>query len=474
MAECMGLHRDGKLYNLNPLETHIRRLIWHQLCFLDIRTCEAQGPRPTIRREDYDTCLPDNCEEDELLPDPSPSSNPQPPPEGWTSTLLSLVRFEINEMMRILWADRYKLSSGSITVTQALTKIEMFRKRILASYDRLLDERVPIQRYTKIVMHLLLYRLHVMILHPYYADTTSAIPTRLRSVLIMSGIMIIELAIQLDTDPAFRLWRWYAGAYQQYQAALMLVTEIYHHPTHKEAERIWTCLNYVFELDDNVNTKEQAIHILVDVAEKMGAYVKMRKFRAPISTASAGPINQALKIEEASSVLREDSGHTSTPSVASLQDHSQMRNPRLPMKVETGVASLVGSGPRSESSYYSSPDSGTPTSSCPQLQQLATSGSESSPRWPHHLQQRGTSTPDAAMANDTREGRLWGLAPPSLDTNSSENSSSENGSVTGHGGQRHGSLGGMRTAMLGGALAHLTEEGQWVCSRECELSLDVL
>ena len=50
MAECMGLHRDGETYGMNPLETQVRRLIWYQLCFLDIRTCEAQGPRPTIRR----------------------------------------------------------------------------------------------------------------------------------------------------------------------------------------------------------------------------------------------------------------------------------------------------------------------------------------------------------------------------------------------------------------------------------------
>ncbi|RYP17776.1 hypothetical protein DL765_004354 [Monosporascus sp. GIB2] len=36
------------------------------LCFLDIRTCEAQGLRPVIRREDYDTRLPLNCDEAEF------------------------------------------------------------------------------------------------------------------------------------------------------------------------------------------------------------------------------------------------------------------------------------------------------------------------------------------------------------------------------------------------------------------------
>lgn len=49
IAETMGLHRDPTLYNFGITETHIRRLLWHQLCFLDLRACEAHRPRPQIR-----------------------------------------------------------------------------------------------------------------------------------------------------------------------------------------------------------------------------------------------------------------------------------------------------------------------------------------------------------------------------------------------------------------------------------------
>src|SRR6478735_10520773 len=102
MAECMGLHRDGETYGLNPLDTHVRRLVWHQLWFLDIRTCEAQGPKPAMRREDYDTKLPLNCDEGDLS-----RNGPAPMPvDRWTSTVLTLIRFEITEMMRIIWVDR--------------------------------------------------------------------------------------------------------------------------------------------------------------------------------------------------------------------------------------------------------------------------------------------------------------------------------------------------------------------------------
>ncbi len=232
MAECMGLHRDGDAYGLTPLETHVRRLIWHQLCFLDIRTCEAQGPRPAIRREDYDTKLPLNCEESEL----TDAVVPPQAAEHWTSTLLPLVRFEINEMMRIIWADRRKLESRKTTLTAVLTKIENFRRRMFEKYDPFLSDSVPIQRYAKLVMHLLMYRLHAMVLHPYHSNTVNPMPQRLNSVLILSGIMIIEISIQLESNGLYADWSWYVGAYQQFQIALLLAVEVYYRPQQQGGE----------------------------------------------------------------------------------------------------------------------------------------------------------------------------------------------------------------------------------------------
>ncbi|GKT82971.1 LOW QUALITY PROTEIN: fungal specific transcription factor domain-containing protein [Colletotrichum tofieldiae] len=271
MAECMGLHRDGETYGLNPLDTHVRRLIWHQLCFLDIRTCEAQGPRPAIRREDYDTKLPLNCEEEDLY-----AAGPPPEPaEHFTSTLPSLIRFECNEMMRIIWLDRRRLESRRTTLTAVLTKIENFRRRMVEKYHHFLDGTVPVQRYAKLVMNLLLYRLHAMILHPYHANANSPMTHRLNNLLITSGIMIIEISIQLETDPSFHEWSWYLGAYQQFQIALLLATEIYYRPQNQEAHRIWACLDYVFNTDRSLPPEIKGLHILGEIMGKMQTYQGM-------------------------------------------------------------------------------------------------------------------------------------------------------------------------------------------------------
>jgi hypothetical protein len=279
MAECMGLHRDGESYGLNPLETHVRRLIWHQICFLDIRTCEAQGPRPTIRRDDFDTKLPLNIDDVDLHPTvASPSSV-----DRWTDMTFSLIRFETNEMMRSIWVDRPRIECRKISLTAVLSKIETFRRNMAAKYDHLIDERFPIQRCAKMVKSLLLARLHVMTLHRYHNAVTHFMPDRLRDILLTSGTVLLENAVALEVMPEVQQWKWYVGAYNQYHVAFLLLVDLYFYPTCKQADRIWPCLDYVFETNRSEPRDVRARKILEEVQQKTASYQQMRKMRAPSS-----------------------------------------------------------------------------------------------------------------------------------------------------------------------------------------------
>lgn len=330
MAECMGLHRDGEAYGLTPLETHVRRLIWHQLCFLDIRTCEAQGPKPVIRRDDYDTKLPLNCNEDDLTHAvTSPESS-----DSWTTNTLALIRFEINEMMRNIWLDRRRLESRKTSLTNVLTKIENFRRRMSEKYDHFLDVAQPIQRYARCVMYLLTYRLHVMVLHPYHSNAANPMPARLNQLLIASGTMIVELAIQLETNPIFQDWAWYLGAYFQYQIALLLATEVYFRPQSPDADRIWTCLDYVFSMDRRLPPEAKGVQLLSEIQNKTALYMQMRKMRGPTTLSRAVPGQNVV-------------AGTAQPS-SSLQNQPQQPPLGMPQgaaKVEPGYTPPMPAGP---------------------------------------------------------------------------------------------------------------------------------
>ncbi|PBP19241.1 hypothetical protein BUE80_DR009827, partial [Diplocarpon rosae] len=279
MAECMGLHRDGLTYGMNPLETHVRRLVWHQLCFLDIRTCEAQGPRPTIRRDEFDTKLPLNVNDIDIRPDDKVPIGL----DTWTDVTFCLIRFEINEMIRTIWTDRPRIERRKISLTAVLSKIETFRRNMAAKYDHLIDDRVPLQRYAKLVKALLMSRLHIMVLHRYHNSVVAPMPDRLRDMLLSAGTVTLETAVALETRPDLQPWSWYSGAYQQYHIAFLLLMEVYIYPQRKEADRIWRCLDYIFETDTTETRREKAKRVLQELQRKTAVYQSMRGMRAPVT-----------------------------------------------------------------------------------------------------------------------------------------------------------------------------------------------
>ncbi len=172
IAECMGLHRDGTEYGLGPVETHVRRMIWYTLGGLDIRTCEAQGPRPVIRPADFDTQFPLNVDDDEL-------ESPHPPTESarrWTDVTLSLIRWECLELHRVIWFDRPRLEQKTMTLTAVLAKVENFRRMMKDKYLSWMDDSDPVQYYGRQLVEVLSLRLHAMVLHRYHNGITFTVP----------------------------------------------------------------------------------------------------------------------------------------------------------------------------------------------------------------------------------------------------------------------------------------------------------
>lgn len=207
LAECMGLHRDGTHYDLSPVEIHERRMVWHQLCFLDLRTCEATGPRPQIHRDDFDTKFPLNVDDADL-------EGPNPPTENadrWTDMTFSLMRFDVNEMLRYLWFERPRMEKKKITLTAVLAKVQKFVNITEAKYFPWMDKQKPMHYMAFLTYRLSTLRMHVMLLHRYNSNTTRPMPDRLRKMLLSSGTQQVEFAMAIETNPALRPWAWYFG-----------------------------------------------------------------------------------------------------------------------------------------------------------------------------------------------------------------------------------------------------------------------
>ena len=277
LAECMGLHRDGTNYPLSPVEIHVRRMVWHQLCFLDLRTCESTGPRPQIHKDDFDTKYPLNVNDIDL-------EGPNPPTEDadyWTDMTFTRMRFECSDTQRYIWFQRPRLEKKLTTLTTVLSKVQKFIDESERKYVSMMDKTRPMHYMAFLIWKLLTLRMHIMILHRYGSNSVRVMPDRLRKILLSSGVQQVECAIMVETSPSLAPWAWYCGAIHQYHTTLLLLTELYAAPERYHQDRIWKCLDFVFELPDGIDRRQKSSLILTEVMKKSATYQQLRKVRAP-------------------------------------------------------------------------------------------------------------------------------------------------------------------------------------------------
>ncbi|KJY02260.1 hypothetical protein TI39_contig71g00010 [Zymoseptoria brevis] len=275
LAECMGLHRDGTNYNMTAVEIHVRRMLWYQLCFLDMRTCEATGPRPQIRKDDYDTKLPLNVDDADLL-------LPHPPTEDkstWTDMTFSRMRMEYQVLRNQNWWYMFDIDKKKRSLTSVLIKIQKFRIAAEEKFLPMIDGSIPFHRLCRNILEMGCKAMHLQVLHRYLFSTTQRMPDRLRQLLIEAALSQMEVCIVCEKDPEMREWMWYRGAYQQYHGALLLLIEVYAYPMRREAPRIWKCLDWVFELPSQMAPKQKAQLVLTDLRDRMEVYHQTRKVK---------------------------------------------------------------------------------------------------------------------------------------------------------------------------------------------------
>jgi len=276
LAECMGLHRDGLHYSMTPVEVHVRRLVWHQLCFLDMRTCEATGPRPQIRPGDYDTRFPLNVDDVDLLADKPPTQDKH----HWTDMTLMRIRTEYVDLRRSLWFDIVQIDKKKKSLTSTLVKVQKTWNHMTEQYFPMMSESVPFHVLGKHILTLGVQGCFIQVLHRYLFSTSQRMPDRLRQILIEAGLTQMENAIALETNADLAPWAWYRGAFNQYHSALLLMVEVYAYPMRKDAARIWKCLDYIFDIPPHLLPKQKAELVITDLRDRMEVYHQMRKLKA--------------------------------------------------------------------------------------------------------------------------------------------------------------------------------------------------
>jgi hypothetical protein len=267
----------------------VRRVLWYQICFLDLRTSEATGPRPQIRHDDYDTRFPLNIDDVDL----DRAENGESGIDGrkdskqFTDATLVRMRFECYEMHRFLWSERPKLDQRrangerKVTLVTLLSRVQSFKAAMEKTYLPMLRKGEPLHALASEIYGILSDRLYVLLLQKYLSSARE-MPDRLRQLVMSAAVSILEHSMVIEQQPALSNYSWYIGALHQYHPTLLLLNELYAGHNEPEVEdRVWKCLDFAFCLPPGGSNIEKTRYILEELVEKARIYTSMKRVRVP-------------------------------------------------------------------------------------------------------------------------------------------------------------------------------------------------
>lgn len=141
-AQSQGLHRDPTNFKIPPFETEMRRRLWWHIYLQDARAAEDYGADPVSQQIFYDTRMPSNVNDNDLVCD---MTEPCAERIGATDMTLCLVRFELANMQRKLRimtsAESDDQKRNSIKEKEKLIDAE--HQRMQETYFRHCDPNIP-------------------------------------------------------------------------------------------------------------------------------------------------------------------------------------------------------------------------------------------------------------------------------------------------------------------------------------------
>ncbi|KAF2827347.1 hypothetical protein CC86DRAFT_348722 [Ophiobolus disseminans] len=446
LAECMGLHRDPTKYTNSPIEIQVRRLIWYQICFLDLRTCEGTGPRPQIRYDDYDTQFPLNIDDEDLdrAEHGVRGIDVRTNRKNFTDMTITRMRFECYEMHRFLWNERPKLEQKDangerkVTLISLLSRVHAFKAAMEKTYLPMLNRSVPLHALASEFYGIVSDRLYILLLQRYLSSDRSKMPGRLRQIVLSSAVTIIEHSMVIEQQPALSTWSWYVGALHQYHTALLLLNELYASHNEPEVEaRVWKCMDFAFGINSEWSYIEKTRFILEDLIGKIDIYTSLKRLRAPTNMPHAGPrthtpgfqARQQEERERSGSLQSARSGSATSPlglsNIAPAQQmsppkqppmHHRQQIPQIPQTPSTSINTFPGAMPNVDWGTIELPHSASafPPPQPPQTPYSFTDLPTTTPasglgptthlHYPDQQQGSDASSPSAAIYGGMRQG----------------------------------------------------------------------
>ncbi|KAF3921987.1 hypothetical protein ABW20_dc0104644 [Dactylellina cionopaga] len=250
LGRSMGLHRDPSIFtNIDVVEGELRRRLWYYIFQLELYAIGPATAIPAINEESYDTRLPRNLDDEEII-------DGQALPEDRTGYT------EMSHYLFRCLAGKYYLSS--LKVTSSLRKVrkddfhtliremQAWGKKLEMEWLPKFNTESGKERLAKKTAILLVHKAILVLYYPLSKPKHRALlPASVRENALHAACVVVEMSNSLETDPGVGPFVWFYSSYTQYHAAAIILGELLSNPETKFAHRAWRCLDQMFALSSS-------------------------------------------------------------------------------------------------------------------------------------------------------------------------------------------------------------------------------
>lgn len=221
-AEKLGLHRDGTVLGLSPVEIEERRRVWWQLQHVDLCLGIWGCMTPITLMADWDSKVPSNIEDEDISP-----SSTEMPKERKGLTSMSYCRFTwwvLDKQRRIFQAKqgRFALSwqlNDSLSPELKEDVITQLEDGLNQEFLQYCDPLKPLDTLLQLVARALIVGMRMRVLHAsaYGGDTQQA-SEQDRSTLTATAMQCLKYGIAVHSQQLLKKLEWYTKGFFSWHA----------------------------------------------------------------------------------------------------------------------------------------------------------------------------------------------------------------------------------------------------------------
>lgn len=383
IAHSLGLHQDGTDLGLPLFETEMRRRLWWQVLWLELRSAERTGSGQVTQFFMYEIRRPRNIDDDDFWPGQTEAELENVLKERGENRATEMINIAALGENATFWREQMlsnpdifhpqrgplspfapvpppplqQLKPWEMEISHRETLLGELQRRLEDKYIRYCDPSIPQQLLASIHIRAAGAYMRLMTYHPRrWGSSPSAIPPDQRALLWRLAMRILDLDVMQRTTPCLQRFLWRATDYFQWQALVYALQELACEPLGGEkADEGFARVHESFRCHPSLVADRNSLHkALCSLALKAwDARVAALQGQGRVEEEPPSYMEKLLQRRAAAASRDVSAGGGGNPQVQKAaatttgQDHTMSFDPDTSQQV-TEPAPVAASGPESD------------------------------------------------------------------------------------------------------------------------------